>query len=70
LQLSAQLRLAPIHQPELDRRRIVAAGGEIGLVERVIGDKQGTGGTAGVPYLRKMIDVVLFPELWKMRTML
>ncbi|HLB50428.1 MAG TPA: tryptophan 2,3-dioxygenase [Anaerolineales bacterium] len=39
-------------------------------VERVIGSKQGTGGTAGVPYLRKMIDVVLFPELWKMRTML
>jgi tryptophan 2,3-dioxygenase len=39
-------------------------------VERVIGFKQGTGGTAGVSYLRKMIDVVLFPELWKMRTML
>ncbi|HRO60707.1 MAG TPA: tryptophan 2,3-dioxygenase [Burkholderiaceae bacterium] len=37
-------------------------------VERIIGFKPGTGGTAGVPYLRKMLDVVLFPELWKLRT--
>jgi tryptophan 2,3-dioxygenase len=37
-------------------------------VERIIGYKTGTGGTPGVPYLRKMIDVVLFPELWKVRT--
>jgi tryptophan 2,3-dioxygenase len=37
-------------------------------VERVIGFKQGTGGTNGIPYLRKMLDVVLFPELWKIRT--
>lgn len=37
-------------------------------VERVIGFKRGTGGTGGVSYLRKMLDVVLFPELWKLRT--
>ncbi|HRJ69933.1 MAG TPA: tryptophan 2,3-dioxygenase [Beijerinckiaceae bacterium] len=37
-------------------------------VERVIGFKRGTGGTAGVGYLRKMLDVVLFPELWRVRT--
>ncbi|WP_454722341.1 MULTISPECIES: tryptophan 2,3-dioxygenase [Cupriavidus] len=37
-------------------------------VERVIGFKRGTGGTEGVSYLRKMLDVVLFPELWKLRT--
>ena len=37
-------------------------------VERVIGFKPGTGGTSGVAYLRKMLDVVLFPELWKVRT--
>ena len=37
-------------------------------VERVIGFKPGTGGTNGVGYLRKMLDVVLFPELWKVRT--
>lgn len=39
-------------------------------VERVIGFKRGTGGTGGVSYLRKMLDVVLFPELWQVRTAL
>ena len=39
-------------------------------VERVIGFKRGTGGTAGVGYLRKMLDVVLFPEIWTLRTSL
>jgi tryptophan 2,3-dioxygenase len=37
-------------------------------VERIIGLKQGTGGTAGVSYLRRMLEVELFPELWKLRT--
>ena len=37
-------------------------------VERIIGLKRGTGGTAGVAYLRKMLDVELFPELWTLRT--
>lgn len=37
-------------------------------VERVIGFKRGTGGTSGVDYLRKMLDVVLFPEIWRLRT--
>jgi len=37
-------------------------------VERIIGFKRGTGGTEGVGYLRKMLDVVLFPELWRIRT--
>ena len=37
-------------------------------VERLIGLKRGTGGTGGVGYLRKMLDVVLFPELWRLRT--
>lgn len=36
-------------------------------VERVIGFKRGTGGTSGVQYLRKMLDVELFPELWHLR---
>ena len=39
-------------------------------VERVIGFKRGTGGTSGVAYLRKMLDVQLFPELWAVRTVL
>ena len=37
-------------------------------VERIIGFKRGTGGTGGVSYLRKMLDVVLFPEIWTLRT--
>lgn len=37
-------------------------------VERVIGFKRGTGGTSGVAYLRRMLEVVLFPELWDVRT--
>ncbi len=37
-------------------------------VERIIGFKRGTGGTSGVNYLRKMLDVVLFPEIWRLRT--
>lgn len=37
-------------------------------VERIIGLKKGTGGTAGVSYLRRMLEVQLFPELWEVRT--
>ena len=37
-------------------------------VERVIGFKRGTGGTGGVSYLRRMLEVQLFPELWQLRT--
>jgi tryptophan 2,3-dioxygenase len=37
-------------------------------VERVIGMKRGTGGTGGAPYLRRMLEVELFPELWRLRT--
>jgi tryptophan 2,3-dioxygenase len=39
-------------------------------VERVIGFKRGTGGTSGVQYLRRMLEVELFPELWHLRTAL
>jgi tryptophan 2,3-dioxygenase len=39
-------------------------------VERIIGFKPGTGGTAGVAYLRKLLDIRLFPELWDLRTQL
>lgn len=37
-------------------------------VERIIGYKPGTGGTAGVSYLAKALRLRLFPELWEMRT--
>ena len=39
-------------------------------VERVIGLKRGTGGTQGVSYLKRMLEVELFPELWRVRTAL
>ncbi|HEX7558105.1 MAG TPA: tryptophan 2,3-dioxygenase family protein [Usitatibacter sp.] len=39
-------------------------------VERVIGFKRGTGGTSGVNYLRRVVEVELFPELWRARTAL
>jgi tryptophan 2,3-dioxygenase len=39
-------------------------------VERVIGLKRGTGGTSGVGYLRRVLEVELFPELWRARTAL
>jgi tryptophan 2,3-dioxygenase len=39
-------------------------------VERIIGFKPGTGGTAGVAYLRTLLEVRLFPELWDLRTRL
>ena len=38
------------------------------VVQRVIGWKRGTGGTAGVSYLRQMVDQTFFPELWDVRT--
>jgi tryptophan 2,3-dioxygenase len=39
-------------------------------VERIIGLKRGTGGTSGVSYLRRMLEIVIFPELWDVRTKL
>ena len=36
-------------------------------VERIIGFKRGTGGTTGVKYLQRMLEVELFPELWHLR---
>jgi tryptophan 2,3-dioxygenase len=39
-------------------------------VERIIGFKRGTGGTSGVSYLKRMLEVELFPELWRVRTIL
>lgn len=39
-------------------------------VERIIGFKKGTGGTEGASYLKMMLDVVLFPELFSLRTSL
>ncbi len=37
-------------------------------VERIIGYKRGTGGTGGVSYLAKLLELQFFPELWSIRT--
>jgi tryptophan 2,3-dioxygenase len=37
-------------------------------VERIIGYKPGTGGTSGVAYLAKALELKFFPELWQIRT--
>lgn len=39
-------------------------------VERIIGFRRGTGGSSGVNYLVKALDLRLFPELWTVRTAL
>ena len=39
-------------------------------VERIIGNKKGTGGSAGAPYLRSTLEKRVFPELWSLRTAL
>ena len=40
----------------------------LGTVTRIIGHKRGTGGTAGVSYLKRALDYSFFPELWTVRT--
>ena len=39
-------------------------------VERIIGNRPGTGGSAGAPYLRATLEKRVFPELWSLRTAL
>jgi tryptophan 2,3-dioxygenase len=39
-------------------------------VERIIGMRRGTGGSAGVHYLRRVVEQSFFPELWSLRTKL
>ncbi|MGE7924217.1 tryptophan 2,3-dioxygenase [Viridibacillus arvi] len=42
----------------------------VSTVERIIGHKQGTGGSSGVTYLKRVLDQQFFPELWSLRTKL
>ena len=44
--------------------------GHLKAIERIIGFKRGTGGTAGVPYLAAVVDQVFFPELLDVRRVL
>lgn len=53
---------------DLDEQYVLWRFRHLKVVQRVIGWKRGTGGTAGVPYLSKMVDRSFFPELWDVRT--
>jgi tryptophan 2,3-dioxygenase len=55
---------------DLDYRVQLWRFGHLKTVERVIGFKTGTGGTAGVGYLAKVLETPFFPELSSMRTRL
>lgn len=44
--------------------------GHLKTVERIIGGKRGTGGSSGVAYLARALDISFFPELWSVRTRL
>jgi tryptophan 2,3-dioxygenase len=37
-------------------------------VQRIIGNRQGTGGSSGVPFLKKAIETSFFPELFAIRS--
>ena len=39
-------------------------------VERIIGHKRGTGGSSGVGFLKKALDLTFFPELLDVRTVI
>jgi tryptophan 2,3-dioxygenase len=53
---------------DLDHRFQVWRFSHARTVERIIGFKRGTGGTGGVSYLNKALDLRFFPELWSVRT--
>jgi tryptophan 2,3-dioxygenase len=55
---------------EFDERLLLWRGRHIRMVERMIGRKTGTGGSAGVDYLARTLDTRIFPELWNVRTFL
>jgi tryptophan 2,3-dioxygenase len=55
---------------DLDYRVQLWRFGHLKTVERVIGFKTGTGGTAGISYLAKVLETPFFPELATMRTRL
>ena len=55
---------------EFDERLLLWRGRHVRMVERMIGRKKGTGGSAGVDYLARTLDDRMFPELWEVRTLL
>jgi tryptophan 2,3-dioxygenase len=53
---------------DLDQKFQLWRAHHLKTVERIIGNKAGTGGTGGVSYLAKALDLKFFPELWQVRT--
>jgi tryptophan 2,3-dioxygenase len=53
---------------ELDYKFQLWRAAHVKTVERVIGSQRGTGGSGGVSYLTKALDLKFFPELWSIRT--
>ncbi|HEY9084562.1 MAG TPA: tryptophan 2,3-dioxygenase family protein [Candidatus Tyrphobacter sp.] len=53
---------------EFDERLLLWRGRHVRMVERMIGQKRGTGGSPGVKYLEGTLQYRLFPELWEVRT--
>ena len=55
---------------EFDERLLLWRGRHIRMVERMIGQKRGTGGSPGAKYLEGTLGYRFFPELWEVRTYL
>lgn len=55
---------------EFDERFLLWRGRHVRMVERMIGQKQGTGGSPGAKYLEGTLEHRFFPELWAVRTYL
>lgn len=55
---------------EFDERLLLWRGRHVRMVERMIGQKRGTGGSPGVSYLEGTLRFRVFPELWEVRTYL
>lgn len=53
---------------DVEEQQILWRVRHVTIVERIIGFKRGTGGSSGAAFLRKGLDVRLFPELWDVRT--
>jgi tryptophan 2,3-dioxygenase len=55
---------------DVEEQQILWRVRHVTIVERIIGFKRGTGGSSGAAFLRKGLDVRLFPELWDVRTVI
>jgi tryptophan 2,3-dioxygenase len=58
------------HLIEFDERFLLWRGRHVRMVERMIGQRPGTGGSPGAKYLESTLQYRFFPELWEVRTYL